>query len=458
MEHYLYVLLIGALVSSRIDEVVSDTPSVAECTKLRGATCIIKSLPAKASDSTLLELPDLSKRSTLRIEEGSLHNLTEQMANKLPVRILWLEGLELKSVFVANHFEELHLRDNKLSTLVSSSSVSIFALKVLDVRQNLLHNASQLGPFHLLEELYMDGNQFTELSMSLFVNMLQLRVLSAARNGIVHIVPSTSTLVLGELTKLSLAHNRLRSISMEKWQLPALQTLLLNHNNLTELEGLDGFEMFYDLQKIELAGNRWSCGWLQHALENVTISKSGTNPNGIQLDADTDCSIEKVHGICCSFTSEATAAADDITKPVDVFLPEINQMREAIVQIDHRHEAFRLAQSEQLNKLNEQLQSQVDAFLSYLAEQQDESEQDNVQAARLLQKVSQLEETVERMDTETSAVSEVEKERKRLLHFMVDMKNRLLRQAIETDSLWVQANAETVDYARSLDESPSADN
>ncbi|XP_040155665.1 leucine-rich repeat transmembrane protein FLRT1-like [Anopheles arabiensis] len=457
MKCYFQALFIGLFVSSGFGEISS---SVVKCTKAKGATCVIKSLLTVDS-----ELPDLSKRTTVRILEGSLSNLTVKLAEKLPVRILWLEGLDIQSVYVAPHFEELRLRNNKLVTLETSASSSSYALKVLDVSKNLLNNATQLAPLHGLEELYLDENRFTELSMAVFEKMPLLRVLSAARNGLVKLAPPTSALVLNDLTTLSLAHNRLASVSMENWQLPSLQTLLLNDNSLAEVDGLDGFERFFDLQKLELAGNRWSCGWLQHALEKVTIRQSLADSDGTLLDKSTDgadCSIEKVHGICCSFTTDAddtdggngsdASTAPDATKPVvDAFLPVLNRVREAIVQLDQRHEAVRVAQSELLKKLNDTLQHCVEEYMKFLEEQEDESERAHAQAARVLQKVNKLEGAVKRMDSETETVRMKEQERKRLLHFMVDMKNKLLRQAIETDSLWVQANAEKIDYARRLE-------
>ncbi|XP_041773198.1 uncharacterized protein LOC121594212 isoform X1 [Anopheles merus] len=452
MKCYFQALLIGLFVSSGFGE---NSSSVVKCTKQKGATCVIKSLPTVDS-----ELPDLSKRTTVRILEGSLSNLTVKLAEKLPVRILWLEGLDIQSVYVAPHFEELRLRNNKLVTLETNPSSSSYALKVLDVSKNLLNNATQLAPLHGLEELYLDENRFTELSMAVFEKMPRLRVLSAARNGLVKLAPPTGALVLNDLTTLSLAHNRLTSVSMENWQLPALQTLLLSDNGLAEVDGLDGFERFFDLQKLELAGNRWGCGWLQHALEKVTIRQSLADSDGTLLDKSTDgadCSIEKVHGICCSFTTDADDDTDggngsDATKPVvDAFLPVLNRVREAIVQLDQRHEAARMAQSELLKKLNDTLQHRVEEYTKFLEEQEDESERAHAQVTRVLHKVNQLEGAVKRMDSETETVRMKEQERKRLLHFMVDMKNKLLRQAIETDSLWVQANAEKIDYARRLE-------
>uniref|UniRef100_A0A182PQG9 Leucine-rich immune protein (Short) n=1 Tax=Anopheles epiroticus TaxID=199890 RepID=A0A182PQG9_9DIPT len=430
------------------------------CTKPKGPTCIIKSLPSD-SDSTSLQFPDLSKRTVLRIAEGKLSNLTEQLAAKLPVRELWLQGLELKSAFVAANFEKLYLRNNKLETLLTQSdpsSVSSTALKVLDVSNNMLKNCTQLAPFHQLEELYLDENQLTELRMELFVKMTQLRILSAARNGIVQIVPPTSGLEMHELTTLSLAHNRLATLQMTSWELPSLQTLLLNNNSLTEVEGLDGFERFYELQKLELAGNRWSCGWLQHALEKVRVAAAHSSPDsdGVRLDRSVDdsagCSIDKVHGICCSFTTAVAASS----KPMELFLPEIDRVREAIVQIDRRHEALRAAQAEQLKHLSATLQNALDEYLAQVTQQEDESVQLKRRAASVHSKVDQLEKSFARLDSEATTAGEVEQQRKRLLHFMVDMINKLLQQAIETDRLWVQANGARIEHDRRMETSPTS--
>uniref|UniRef100_A0A182SQW7 Leucine-rich immune protein (Short) n=1 Tax=Anopheles maculatus TaxID=74869 RepID=A0A182SQW7_9DIPT len=454
MSHSVQILLIALVLSSVYGTAsITGSKSVA-CTRPKGTVCEIKKLPSSdsTSDETAMEFPDLSKRTVLKVLQGTLSHLTESIAQKLTVRVLWMEELGLKSVFVNPSFEELHLRANLLTTLESKgsdSSTNSYNLKVLDVCKNMLKNAAQLEPFVRLEELYLDDNQFEQLNMELFVRMPNLRVLSAAGNGLVRIVPPIGMLVLNDLVTLSLGRNRLSSIEMENWQLPSLKTLLLSNNSLEELAGMDGFEQFYDLEKLELAGNRWSCGWLQHALANVSVRKPQNDAEGVTLDADTNCSIEKVHGICCSFTPMAGQREEHL------FQPEIGQVRNAIEQINLRHEAFVRYRSDTLNELKKKLQTHLNDLQSFLVDQENKSVLAQIQATQIVQKANQLRELQAKVSSETRTAENIEQERKQLLHFMVDMKNRLLRQAIETDSLWVQANAEKANIERLFEERSS---
>lgn len=445
-------ILLGTLLFSSVCVVASTTGRKSvECTRPRGSMCEIKTLPSSegGSDKTELEFPDLSKRTALKILDGTLSNLTESMASNLKVRILWMEGVGLKSFFVSPYFEELHLRANQLTTLESKSSSS-FALKFLDVRKNQLKNASQLQAFVALEELYLDDNKIDQLEMDMFTRMPNLRVLSAPGNGLVRVVPPISTLMLNELVTLSLGHNQLSSIAMDNWQVPSLQTLLLSNNGLKELSGMDGFEQFYDLNRMELAGNRWSCGWLEHALANVTVRKAQNDAEGVTLDADTNCLIEKVRDICCSFTPMAGQGEEQL------FTREIRQVRDAIEAINRRHEEFKRYESNKLSELRKTLQEHLEDLRTFFTEQENESEREKVQATQIVQKADQLSEEHQKMSSEIGVAEKNEHERKRLLHFMVDMKNRLLRQAIDTDSLWVQANEEKANIEQLFKERPQS--
>uniref|UniRef100_A0A182XYU5 Leucine-rich immune protein (Short) n=1 Tax=Anopheles stephensi TaxID=30069 RepID=A0A182XYU5_ANOST len=451
MKHSGPMLLVALFLGSVWVAASASSTSAVECTKPRGTVCIIQALPAsKSNDKTAVQFPDLSRRKVLKVLEGTLSNLSEPIALTLTVRILWMEELGMENAFVAPGFEELHLRANRLTTLETKSGSS-FALKLLDVRQNRLKSAAQLEPFVQLEELHLDDNHLEQLDMSVFARMPNLRVLSAAGNGLTRIVPPISMLVLNELVTLSLGHNRLSSMEMKHLQLPSLRTLRLSNNSLEELAGLDGFEQFFDLQKMELAGNRWSCGWLLHALGNITVrrpSSDATASAGVTLDADANCSIEKVHGICCSITPMAGQPEGHL------FVQEIGQVRVAIEQIDRRHEAFLRARTDTLNELKKTLQTQLDDLQSFFADQENESERAAVRATQIVQKERQLRDRYVTVSSATGDAERIEQERKRLLHFMVDMKNRLLRQAIETDSLWVQANAEKANIERLFEERP----
>uniref|UniRef100_A0A182QSP1 Leucine-rich immune protein (Short) n=1 Tax=Anopheles farauti TaxID=69004 RepID=A0A182QSP1_9DIPT len=408
------------------------------CVRPKGSVCEVKSLPSAANDDAPVQFPNLSRRTELRVSEGKLPKLTEEMIPALPVRILRLESLGLVSVFVGPSFEELHLRGNQLSSIESPKpATTSCALKVLDVRNNLLTDASPLARFEQLEELFLDDNRITALSMDVFAKMANLRVLSAAGNEMKDISPPTGTLALHELVTLSFARNQLRLVDMSNWQLPSLQTLLLANNTLSELVGLDGFEQFYDLRRLELAGNGWSCSWLQRAL-----GQPGTlpSPSDFTVDADVNCSFEQVAGICCSFAQVTTTGANGTDDVQQLFLPQITQVREAIEQLDARHGTYVREQEAKLTEFTATLQKQLDELVTVLEQRVSEADRAKKQTERVVKHAVTLNERFEQLNSNTGAVKQAQQERKRLLHFMLDMKNKLIQQAIATDRVWAEAN------------------
>lgn len=435
--------------------VSSASISTLQCTKSTGSICQIDAIPPHSREITL---PDLSKRSTLRISKGILRNLTQTMVSKMAsIHTLKLEDIGLTSVFVGPSFKKLYLRNNELIAIAPlDSGTTTYQLRELDMRQNMLTNISQLSSFVQMEVLNVDNNQLTELNMAVLKGMLNLRVFTASGNKIARILPTSSMLLLGELTMLSLASNNLSSIPMHDWELPVLRELHLNNNSLVTLQGVDNFERFYDLRQIALANNKWSCSWLQQALKDAVLSMSadGSSQQGISLDTsgEAECQpFNQFKGICCSFTETMTPDSDG----QDVFQPEIDRLREGIKEIETQHQAFVRLRDEELRKLNETLQQRTNELIKDLSGQEDESKRLEARAVRVVEEQRQLQEMYTRMEIGTVKARDLLSERKRLLHFMVDMKNVLLRQAIDTDSELVQANIALIQLVATVEKQSS---
>lgn len=414
------------------------------CEKPKATVCHIAKLPAGMD----ITLPDLSRRTKLSIKEGTLKNLTQAMIAPTgsQLRTVHLDGLGMESVYLLPNFEEVRLRNNRLSTIVLPSGESSFALKVLDLSRNQFKNISQLAAFTKLEELNLDDNFIGELPMGMFEGMENLRVLSVARNNLTKVVTPTGSgeFVLPNLETLSLAFNQLQEIQMMRWQLPSLKDLLLNDNQLVQLSELDGFDRFYSLEKLALARNRWSCAWLVHALQNVT--KPGQGVQIVRGPADENqqsCTFEKVAGICCQFN----VAEDAGTK--QLFDPEVENAREMTMRIDKLHDEYLKYGAEKVTEFAKHVREQIDK----LTELVQSGEPQVVTLEHVLHLREDMEEITEKVAEHEKLAEkflEADKEQKRLLHFMVDMKNKLVGQAIDADRVLDLVEQEKASFDQQL--------
>uniref|UniRef100_A0AAG5D7S7 Leucine-rich immune protein (Short) n=1 Tax=Anopheles atroparvus TaxID=41427 RepID=A0AAG5D7S7_ANOAO len=360
------------------------------------------------------------------------------------LRLVHMEACGLESIFVLPNFVELRLGHNQLSTIVVPTGESSFALKVADLRNNRLKNATQLAPFVLLEELNLDDNFITELSMGLFKPMENLRVLSVARNNLTKVTMTavgSGDFMLPGLESLSLAFNQLSELRMARLQLPSLRLLLLNNNKLVELPELESFDQFHSLERLALAGNSWNCAWLAQTLQNALFEI--VRDPGSQNHKN--CTFENVAGVCCQFT---VASGPEAT---ELFRPEIEMAREMTTRIDARHAEYlrygtdRVDQlvtlvRQQLDKLHELAQSGEPQFVNY------------EQVLSLRQSVADLSSSASQLEQSTKVIVDAERQQKRLLHFMLDMKNKLVRQAIETDAVLDQVEQGWATFDRRLEE------
>ncbi|XP_049542122.1 leucine-rich repeat-containing protein 53-like [Anopheles darlingi] len=408
--------------------------STAICVKPRGKICSINVLNEDTSRPTSL-LPDLTDRVELHVVSGQVKALTEtntRSSNMEKLRILRLEGLGLESVFVRGHFEELHLRGNRIVNLTITGS-DTYSLKVLDMRKNQFANVTQLQPFERMVELKLDDNQITVLALEPFSRMTQLRLLSLAGNRIKQIVPSLKPFELGELEYFSLARNELVSFGTANWQLPSLKELLLNNNRLVELPDIIDFEQFFSLEQLALGENDWSCSWLDRALGSVLKPDSETS---IKLDVgpNTECASEKVAGICCKFTISSSNVDAPTTASGELFVQEIRQARQQSEKLTAVHDEFVRSWNERLKVLHTKLQNMLVGLMAEL----------QVNKPVTVLQVKQLSEDLEDLKKQLISLEKDEHMRdqleKRLGHFMIEMKNKLLNQTIETDKLLAQVS------------------
>ncbi|XP_052860278.1 uncharacterized protein LOC128267478 [Anopheles cruzii] len=425
---YTFVLLCTAV---GIAAAAGSSTGTVACASERSKVCLVKSLNGGGAP----EWPDLSIRTQLQVASGHLKMLSRPMTDRMQkLRTLQLEGLKLESVFVRANFEELRLSGNAIVNLTTDPqdiSPPPYRLKVLDLRSNRFANVSQLAPFRKLVELLLDGNAISVLEMGPFQGMTGLRRLSVAGNRIGRVVSTLSPpLVLGELVHLSLASNRLQELDMGTWQLPSLENLQLNDNQLTELAGLRNFDQFVSLARLNLVGNRWSCPWLTGALADAATIVLERSPPA-------ECSIEQVAGVCCQFPTAPSGSAEQL------FVPETRIAREKLRKIEALQEKLPGEWDLLLKQFEAKLQDQLNKALSVETPASAPVTLEDVEKLR-----GELNTLVEHATELEDAMTQNVQNEKRLLHFIIDMKNRLLSQAIEMDALVASLSSDWIELTR----------
>ena len=144
-----------------------------------------------------------------------------------------LSGNALASVSGLARNEELSwlkLSGNKLTTLAELRPLR--KLRTLNAGDNELTSLEGVGALTTLRALVLNDNRIAEVKG--LAELTELDALVLSRNRIMEVGPAAFK-TLGNLTKLSLAHNRLRTLGRCLRRLLNLQELRVSHNLLTEL-------------------------------------------------------------------------------------------------------------------------------------------------------------------------------------------------------------------------------
>ncbi|VDM23668.1 unnamed protein product [Toxocara canis] len=207
-------------------------------------------IPLLGSLPRLLSL-NLNNNLLTDIPEGSLEgagNLRHLRAERNKICALSRNALnESKGTL-----ELLDLSDNCLSRIPAQNLRNCIRLMYVDLSDNKITEIANFEVMNLpmLKELRVNNNQLTSISSMAFMNVPQLQYLYLKNNMLESIESSRLFQVFKQLEVLDLSHNRLTKIPSSK-ELSNIRQIRLDSNRITRIETL-AFSSNSRLQLINL--------------------------------------------------------------------------------------------------------------------------------------------------------------------------------------------------------------
>ncbi|KXJ74863.1 hypothetical protein RP20_CCG012674 [Aedes albopictus] len=302
------------------------------CTDYHKGYCVVEnvtaeSIPQATFPSDKLLLIQNSTFTTFGEEQfRCLPDVENLMIHHLKIEQLELNGCDRLSMLFASY--------NHISNV---TAVEALPLRSLHLYQNLLTDVSPLKVLTELEQLYLNDNLLEVLTMDVFANMKNLKILTLHRNKLTAI-DTVKSIGLPSLESLFLQHNALSYLDTSLWRMPALQKLDLSDNNLGFL--FTFLEEFPSLAELELHTNQWNCAWLHKMVDRMEQRAIGHG----QIDRTCDGTL--FGGVCCKAEASEpdpmmllisrTGIVDDLQDRLEGQREKVEQLEEA-----HRKQSFR---------------------------------------------------------------------------------------------------------------------
>lgn len=265
------------------------------------------------SSNILLARISLNNNRISRLDCSALMKL--KYLNKIDLSVNRLE--EFNTTCISGTDLDLIIHDNLLQTLTLRKVASVHAsrnqikhiyiedgisnLKSLNLAKNNLTNMTGIFQhLNTLETLDLSYNYVGKLNISTFANLTNLEHLNLGHTNLSNINFGTF-FHQKELKSLDISYNNLNKINFDVFlpYLKNLESLILDGNNLTEMEGLTN-SMFPQLTMLSISNNNFNCTYLAKLLRTLKWDELGlsidpelvhtneTHINGIACDHRTN--------------------------------------------------------------------------------------------------------------------------------------------------------------------------
>ncbi|XP_066589218.1 leucine-rich repeats and immunoglobulin-like domains protein 3 [Prorops nasuta] len=220
-----------------------------------------------------LEELRLTKNKIDKLEDGAFYPLPNLFYLQLDFN--QLTSVKKGGLWGLNHLDKLTLSHNRISMIDHQAWESCRNITELDLSHNEFTSIERDAFEFLdkLETLNFDHNQITYISDTAFRFTPNLRVLELNANRISYTVEDTNKAFgpLGNLFKLGLAHNRIKSVNQKAFVgLRNVTELDLTGNNITNIQE-NAFDSMPNLIKLKMnsrslvcdCGLQWLSVWLR---------------------------------------------------------------------------------------------------------------------------------------------------------------------------------------------------
>ncbi|XP_055678363.1 leucine-rich repeat-containing G-protein coupled receptor 4-like [Lutzomyia longipalpis] len=205
----------------------------------------------------------------VKLSNANLKNSLTSASNKDE---LIVDGNSLDYVNIKGKLRRLSAKNNKIRYIEIKPDI---AITTLELAGNMITNIENITKIWMLEKLDLSENPLSQLNVSTFSLLDDLRTLNLRSTGIS--VDQNYFTAQKKLTFLDISANGLTSLNLKNLKsLTSLQTLYLHENKLIELENIEDIKKILpSLTTISLAKNRFSCSYISKILtilNNLNIS------------------------------------------------------------------------------------------------------------------------------------------------------------------------------------------
>lgn len=270
--------------------------------------------------NTLLARLSFNNNRIVRVECDVIKNL--KYLNKIDLSVNKLQefntscisGIDLDLIVHDNQLKNLTLRNvasvhasrNQITHIYMENGIS--NLKSLKLANNNLSNITDIfDHLNSLETLDLSYNYVGKLNISTFAKLTNLEHLNLGHTNLSNINFGTF-FHQKELKSLDISYNDLNKMNFDVFlpYLKNLESLVLDGNNLTEMEGITN-SMFPQLSILSISNNNFNCTYLAKLLRTLKWDELGlsndpelvhtneTHINGIACDHPTNDSISYNH-------------------------------------------------------------------------------------------------------------------------------------------------------------------
>lgn len=174
----------------------------------------------------------------------------------------------------AENLQSLNLANNRIQNFDASTFI-IPKLTVLDLsKNNLTHLDDSIFATTInLKELNLSFNPLGNLTMGIFARLLNLEYLNLKQTNLTAIQLGTFS-YQQKLVSLDLSRNHLKQLDFSNFLpvMPDLQSLYLNGNHLSHLEGFVNV-LFPKLATLDIKDNSFNCSYLKNFMKSVNWEK-----------------------------------------------------------------------------------------------------------------------------------------------------------------------------------------
>lgn len=225
--------------------------------------------------------------SVIRVFDGQLYG---ELGHPPAIEVL---DSEVETLEIPRALRHANFADNRLRDFWIENGDAEPLLSYLDIGRNWISNLTNITAFVNLETIYLHANRIESLELNVFKNFTKLKVINLNYNRITALSGDYFPL---SLTYLGLYSNDLKTLNYSALQLPSLETLNIERNYITTIDGARLLLSLPKLKLIRLGNNALSHETLVSVLD--ILKQHGVSYRDESEEVSCYYNTEEIEGVC----------------------------------------------------------------------------------------------------------------------------------------------------------------